>query len=103
MGIIRKCELLKKEMITNGIYKFSIKAPEIAKEVKPGQFLEIKVSDTGEPFLRRPISVYNAEKDIVEFIIQVKGKGTELLSKLDIGKEIDIIGPLGFGTFKIQN
>ena len=70
---------------------------------KPGQFLEIKVSDTGEPFLRRPISIYNIDGENVEFIFQVKGKGTELLSKIELGKEIDIMGPLGFGAFKIEN
>ena len=104
MGVKVKCELLKKEELVTGIYKFSVKAPEIADTAKPGQFLEIQVSDTGEPFLRRPISIYNIlkEEGIIEFIFQVKGKGTELLAKTDIGKSIDIMGPLGFGAFKVQ-
>ena len=50
-------------MIIENIYKFSVKSPEIANEAKAGQFLEIKVSETGEPFLRRPISIYNINKD----------------------------------------
>lgn len=105
MGVKVKCELVKKEKLIDGIYKFSVKAPEIAKNAKPGQFLEIKISETGEPFLRRPISIYNISKEegIVEFIFQVKGKGTELLAKVEVGKEIDIMGPLGFGSFKIEN
>ncbi len=102
MRVKVKCELVKKEKIIEGIYKFSIKAPEIAKDAKPGQFLEIKVSETGEPFLRRPISIFNIDGDIVEFIFQVKGKGTELLSERNEGDLIDIMGPLGFGTFKVQ-
>ena len=59
MGVKVNCELVKKEMLIDGIYKFSVKAPEIANVAKAGQFLEIKVSETGEPFLRRPISIYN--------------------------------------------
>ena len=102
MGVKVKCELLKKEMLVDGIYKFSVKAPEIAKNAKPGQFLEIKVSETGEPFLRRPISIFNIDGETIEFIFQVKGRGTELLSKIEEGKQIDIIGPLGFGTYKVQ-
>ncbi len=102
MGIKVKCELIKKEKIIEGIYKFSVKAPEIAKEAKPGQFLEIKVSETGEPFLRRPISIFNIDGEILEFIFQVKGRGTELLAKFEEGEKIDIIGPLGFGSFKVQ-
>ncbi len=102
MGVKVKCELLKKEKLIEGIYKFSVKAPEIAKEAKAGQFLEIKVSETGEPYLRRPISIFNIDSDIVEFIFQVKGRGTQLLAQVEVGKLIDIMGPLGKGTFKVQ-
>ena len=104
MGVKVNCELLKKEMLIEGIYKFSVKAPEIAKDARAGQFLEIKVSETGEPFLRRPISIYNIDKEngIVEFIFQVKGRGTEILAERKIGDLIDIMGPLGFGGFKVQ-
>lgn len=102
MGIKVDCELIKKEKIIDGIYKFSLNAPEIAKQAKAGQFLEIKVSKTSEPFLRRPISIFNIDGDIVEIIFQVKGRGTELLAEIEEGEKIDIIGPLGFGAFKIQ-
>ena len=104
MGVKVNCELLKKEMLIEGIYKFSVKAPEIAKDARAGQFLEIKVSETGEPFLRRPISIYNIDKEngIVEFIFQVKGRGTEILAERKIGDLTDIMGPLGFGGFKVQ-
>ncbi len=104
MGVKVKCKLLAKEMLVEGIYKFSVESPEIANIAKPGQFLEIQVSDIGEPFLRRPISIYNISKEngIIEFIFQVKGRGTEILAKTEIGKEIDIMGPLGFGTFKVE-
>ena len=52
--------------------------------------------------MRRPISIHNLNKEegILEFIFQVKGKGTEILSKKEEGDLIDIIGPLGYGTFK---
>lgn len=68
-----------------------------------GQFLEIRVTENVEPLLRRPISIFNIEEDIVEFIFQVKGKGTEILSTKQEGEEIDVLGPLGKGTFDFQN
>lgn len=102
MKVKEKCKLIKKEMLTDDIYKFSVKTNEIAKLAKPGQFLEIKVSETGEPFLRRPISIFNIENDVVEFIFQVKGRGTELLSNMKEESEIDIIGPLGNGSFEVK-
>lgn len=104
MGIKEDCKLIKKEELVSGIFKYSVQAPEIAKLAKPGQFLEIKVTKEGvEPFLRRPISIFNLDGDVVEFIFQVKGRGTEILSKRNVGEDINIMGPLGFGTFKIND
>ena len=97
-------KLIKKEEIIKNIYKFSVKAPEIVESAKPGNFIEIRVTEGTEPFLRRPISIYNLDKEngILEFIFQVKGKGTEILAKKEEGNDIDIIGPLGHGTFKFD-
>ena len=47
MGVKVNCELVKKEVVAEGIYKFTVKAPAIAEKAKAGQFLEIKVSKTG--------------------------------------------------------
>ena len=89
-------KLEKKEEIIKDVYKFSVKANEIVEDSKPGNFIEIRVTDQVEPFLRRPISIYNLDRNngILEFIFQVKGKGTELLSRKEVGEKIDIIGPL---------
>lgn len=96
-----QAKLINKEQLKDDIFKFSVAAKEIVDMAKPGQFLEIRVNDQVEPFLRRPISIYNMDKEkgILEFIFQVKGKGTEILAKKQIGDLIDMIGPLGFGTF----
>lgn len=97
-------KLIKKQEIIKDIYKFSVKAPEIVETAKPGNFIEIRVTEGIDPFLRRPISIYNLDKEngILEFIFQVKGKGTEILSKKEEETDIDIIGPLGHGTFKFE-
>lgn len=104
MPVSIKAKLIKKEQLKEDIYKFSLQAPEMVKESKPGNFVEIRVSDGIDPFLRRPISIYNLEREngILEFIFQIKGKGTEILAKKQEGDYIDIIGPLGFGTFKYE-
>ena len=105
MSEVVLAELVKKEQLKPDIFKFSVKAPNIVKDAKPGNFVEIRVSDQTEPFLRRPISIYNLDREngILEFIFQVKGKGTEILAKREVGAKIDIIGPLGYGTFKYEN
>ena len=105
MAVNIKAKLLKKEELARGIFKFSVQADEIIKTAKPGNFIEIRVNDDIEPFLRRPISIYNMdrEKGILEFIFQEKGKGTKILSSRREGELIDLIGPLGFGTFKYSS
>ena len=97
-------KLIKKEKLLDGLYKFSVEAKEIVDIAKPGNFIEIRINENFDPFLRRPISIYNMDKEkgILEFIFQVKGKGTELLAKKEEGNLIDIIGPLGSGTFKFE-
>lgn len=99
-----KVKLIRKEQLNQDLFKFSVESSEIAENAKPGQFLEIRVSDHIDPFLRRPISIYNIEKEnkIVEFIFQVRGKGTQILSEKKEGDMIDILGPLGYGTFEIK-
>ena len=98
-------KIIKKEFLKDDIVRFKVEAKKIVETAKPGNFIEIRVTSTTVPFLRRPISIYNLNKDegTLEFIFQIKGEGTKLLSKKQIGDFIDIIGPLGMGTFKINN
>ena len=105
MPEVVKAKLIEKEYLKPDIVRFKVEAKSIVETAKPGNFLEIRVSETTVPFLRRPISIYNLNKDegTLEFIFQIKGEGTKLLSKKEEGDLIDIIGPLGMGTFKISN
>lgn len=100
-----KAKLIEKEYLKNDILRFKVEANKIVETAKPGNFIEIRVTDTTEPFLRRPISIYNLEKEegTLEFIFQIKGEGTRLLSKKQEGDLIDIVGPLGMGTFKLND
>ena len=100
-----KAKLIEKEYLKNDILRFKVEANKIVETAKPGNFIEIRVTDTTEPFLRRPISIYNLEKTegTLEFIFQIKGEGTRLLSKKQEGDLIDIVGPLGMRTFKLNN
>lgn len=105
MPINEKLKLISKEKIANYIFKFSVLSEQMAKKAIPGQFLEIKVSETLDPFLRRPISIYNVDKEkgILEFIFMVKGRGTELLAQKEPGDLIDIIGLLGGKGFEVKD
>ena len=104
MPIQVDCKIVAKEKLASGIYKISVKSEKIAETARPGNFLEVKVSDSLETFLRRPISIYNIDKEngVIEFIFQIRGKGTEILAERKIGDDLNILGPLGNGVFSIK-
>ena len=69
----------------------------------PGQFVNIRVSDQKDPLLRRPFSIHSHEKNIIEIVFKVIGKGTRLLRDYTEDREIDIIAPLGNGFTLVEN
>jgi dihydroorotate dehydrogenase electron transfer subunit len=77
-------------------------APDLARTVRPGQFVTVKVDEGTAPYLRRPFSVYYTEGDRAEIIFQVVGRGTATLAAKRIGDVLDVIGPLGV-PFRIED
>ena len=85
----------RNRLVAPNMIVLSFSSADIATQVKPGQFLNIRVSDAGIPFLRRPFSVYRVAGKEIEIIFNVVGQGTLLLSQKREGDLVDIIGPLG--------
>ncbi len=78
--------------LTENVYKMVLEG-DITQITKPGQFVNIKLEGL---YLRRPISVCDAEENLLTIIYKVVGKGTELMSKLNEG-ELDLLTGLGNG------
>jgi dihydroorotate dehydrogenase electron transfer subunit len=88
--------------LENNILLLRIFVPEIAKTIYPGQFINIRVSDSTNPLLRRPFSVCDVEGDYIYILFNIYGEGTKLLSNKKPGDMIDLLGPLGHG-FNLTN
>lgn len=84
-------------VLENSIYLLKVHCPEIATISKPGQFLNIRVSETMNPLLRRPFSVCDVEGEFIYLMFNVLGEGTRILAHKPKGDTIDILGPLGNG------
>jgi ferredoxin--NADP+ reductase len=88
--------LEKKELGGSGtIYEMIIRTPLIAKKAHAGNFVLLRVNETGE---RIPLTVadYDREKGTITLVIQVVGKSTKLLCNQNVGDQIlDVVGPLG--------
>lgn len=83
--------------LNSNIHLLEIYAPDLAEITIPGEFYNIKVSQTDYPLLRRPFSICDIEGEHIYFMFNVVGEGTELLSKKREGDTINLLGPLGKG------
>jgi dihydroorotate dehydrogenase electron transfer subunit len=98
--------VVSNKRIKSVYYLLGIDCSPIADQIKPGQFVMLKVSDDRSPLLRRPFSVYKSypvthpekRKRGYLFILYKKvGKGTQRMTTLKRGEKVDLIGPLGNG------
>jgi NAD(P)H-flavin reductase len=88
-------KILKKEKIGPNLNKFVIEAPLVPRNYQPGQFVVLKVDETGE---RIPITIAEADKGrgTITIFVQEVGKTTYKLGKLKTGELVsDVVGPLG--------
>jgi len=88
----------KEKKVCGGNYctlKFA--SDKVAAGVKPGQFIHLRVSDRNHIVLRRPFSVFKADKRSLTVLFKIIGQGTKILAQLRPGDKADIIGPLGNG------
>lgn len=91
-----KYRILDKQKIAAGTYSYIISCPEAASAAKAGQFVHIRAEGYT---LRRPISIceIDKEKGTIRIVFEVRGGGTDKMSQLSAGDDIDMIAPLGNG------
>lgn len=97
-----KAKILANKKVSAECYCLSLLCPSIGRRIKPGQFVNLRISDGLDPFLRRPFSVHrhgrrSSGKKTIEILYKIVGKGTTLLSRKRPGEGLDVIGPLGNG------
>ncbi|MFA6598747.1 MAG: dihydroorotate dehydrogenase electron transfer subunit [Ignavibacteriaceae bacterium] len=83
--------------IGTNVFLLNLQSDKIAKHAKPGQFVNIKVSNSNFPLLRRPFSICNVEGDSFTIMFISVGGGTSALQNKQRGESVDVMGPLGNG------
>ena len=90
------CDILSNDKLTEDydIYSMVIDAPQIASIARPGQIVHVKCDNFT---LRRPLSIASVKNDTIRLCYDVRGGGTDWMSKQKAGGKIDILGPVGNG------
>ena len=95
---LRQAEILSHEADGRGYRRLVLRAPEAASNAVPGQFVMLRVSENLDPILARPFGISSIiEKKAIEIYYRVAGRGTMLLTRMEQGHTLDMLGPLGNG------
>ena len=79
--------------LTDCVYRMILKG-DTSAITAAGQFVNIQLAGK---YLRRPISVCEVNGNLLTIVYKVVGKGTEQMSKMASGEELDILTGLGNG------
>ncbi len=91
-------KVVKKTVLNPTVTLMEIDAPLIAKKAEPGQFIILRVDDSGE---RMPLTIadFDREKGTITIIFQIVGATTHTLNQVEEGGYIkDFVGPLGVAS-----
>jgi dihydroorotate dehydrogenase electron transfer subunit len=89
------CVIEKSEELVPGIFRLWFKAPQISEAGCPGQFIMVRCGE--DTVLRRPLSVHRIQNNSMALLFQVKGRGTEWLSRQKKDDSLDVFGLMGRG------
>ena len=89
-GIYR---ILTNEPLTDAVWRMTL-AGDTQWITAPGQFVNIALEGR---YLRRPISVCDFDERSITLIYKVVGGGTEQMSRMAAGAELDLLTGLGNG------
>ena len=86
-------EIISNKQLTDSIFEMKLKG-DTESITAPGQFINIKLDGF---YLRRPISICDYDDSTITIIYKVVGEGTEVMSKMNTGEELDVLCGLGNG------
>jgi dihydroorotate dehydrogenase electron transfer subunit len=90
-------------LVARETYRLRLDAPELARSIRPGQFLMVRAGNANDPLLGRPFALYDVVRDdsnapvAVDVVYLVIGRGTTALASCRPGDSLPIWGPLGNG------
>ncbi|MBN1952460.1 MAG: dihydroorotate dehydrogenase electron transfer subunit [Bacteroidales bacterium] len=94
---IEDLRVLENRKLNEEFFVLQLESGEDIPSILPGQFAEVKVEGSPATFLRRPISIYDADpvNNRIDLLIKIAGTGTKKLAELEAGQSLNLVYPLG--------
>jgi dihydroorotate dehydrogenase electron transfer subunit len=100
--------VLENVLLARQTFRIRLQAPELARQIRPGQFVMLRLPGSSDPLLGRPFALYDTVLDAagvpvaVDIVYLVVGKLTGKLAALRSGDWLHVWGPLGngFGSYE---
>lgn len=92
-----KCTVTSSEALSERIGWFTVRCPELAERISPGTSVMVFTSEGNDPLLGRPFAVADVDLGRGELSVcyMVTGRGTEMMLRMDPGREVRLRGPFG--------
>ncbi|MCE9546930.1 MAG: dihydroorotate dehydrogenase electron transfer subunit [Planctomycetia bacterium] len=102
-AVQQRVTVLENVQLARDTYRLRFEAPQLARQIVPGQFVMIRLAGCNDPLLGRPLALYDTvlspsgEPIAIDVVYLVVGKLTSRLAKVSPGQTLDVWGPLGNG------
>jgi len=96
-------EILHKTLFTDVTKLMIVEAPQVARKAQPGQFVIVRINDTGE---RIPLTIadFDRKNETITLVVLEAGYSTQLMGKMNQGDMLhDVVGPLGHASSRCSH
>jgi len=95
--LLENATVISQSKLGKDYWLLKLLSPSITKEVKPGQFVHLRVPALAAGALRRPFTIFKAENNSITILYQSVGLGTQSMTLLQPDEKVSLLGPLGNG------
>ncbi len=96
-------DVLLNERLARDTFRIRLQCTDIARSIRPGQFVMVRLANGSDPLLGRPFALYdtvldgNGQPFAIDVVYLVIGRVTAAMAAMQPGEQVAIWGPLGNG------
>ncbi|MDD4848214.1 MAG: dihydroorotate dehydrogenase electron transfer subunit [Bacteroidales bacterium] len=91
--------VIANEKVNSDYFMLTLQQEAPLPEIRAGQFVEVRIDQAPDTFLRRPISIHDVDfvQHQLRLLVKINGTGTKHLSRISNGTPLNLVYPLGNG------